>query len=115
MDLKLSENIYKSHTLRPQTDNFGNDLYYTAHKKNFSFDSQNYQKRIRIAILNVLKTNQEGIFMDALLKKLYFMNGCQVRTELLGVNNFKDFLIFQMGEDCNIQLVKPHYPQGEYR
>ena len=53
--------------------------------------------------------------MDALLKKISSLNGCQVRKELLGVKNFKDFLILHMGEDCNVQLVKPHYPSSEYR
>jgi hypothetical protein len=111
MNLKASDNIYKSYTLRPQTDGFGNDL---GHKKGLSFDSQNYEKRVKNAILMILNECKQGIYIDCLLKRLYGLMGYQVRNELLGVDKFENFLIYKMAEHCNVRVTKHQFPHNEY-
>ena len=116
--LEPTDNIYKSYTLRPQTDNLRNDQYHATlrHKKVISFDSMNYRKRIRNTIIKLLNEHQQGILVEGLLNKLYQLNKVQVRNELLGVNKFEDFLLREMGEDCNVRIIaNPLAPGGNYR
>ena len=112
MNLKLTENVYKAHTLRPKTDNFKDEygMFSMRHKKAQSHDTEGYKLRVRNAIIEIFKNQNHGIFIEHLKQKLTSLLGFQVQNELLGVSNFNEFILNNLGDKFSLQLMSNPLP-----